>query len=266
MVYTCPWKTFSSVVLWPFLYLIEMKNLYIVLLSLLVFKFAGAQETKQTHYSSWNSFIPKMKINKSFYVKSEIHFRRTNFLKDWEQLLIRPAIHYKPADVYDFALGYSYIRNYSFADFSSPINANEHNVWEEVELRHTLIRLKFNHRFRLEERFIDKLVQPSEGVLNIDGTTYNNRFRYRFTLTRPLIKLNETENISFQIFDELFINLDQSVRPKSFNQNWFYIGLSYPITSKMALGMGYHNIGLNGGNDTFITNHILQTTVSYSIN
>ncbi len=231
-----------------------------------MFNLVCAQETKNSHYSSWNSIVPKMTFNKSFYIKSEFHFRRTNFLKDWEQLMIRPSVHYKPDEIYDFSLGYSYIRNYSFSDFSTPINANEYNIWEEVQLSHAGKRLKFKHRFRLEERFIDKIVQPSVGVYSIKGTSYNNRFRYRFTLTRPLIKLSGTKSISLQIFDELFINLDKGIRPKSFNQNWFYLGLGYPITSKIRMGMGYHNIGLKSGNNRLITNHILQTTVSCNLN
>jgi hypothetical protein len=243
-----------------------MKNICVAILLILVFNQARAQEQKANHSSSWNSFIPRVKIDNSFYIASEFHFRRTNFLKDWEQFIIRPAIHFKKSETYDFALGYSYIRNYSFLDFSIPINANEHNIWQQVQLSHAQGKINFKHRFRLEERFIDEIVQSSGGLYSIEGSNYNNRFRYRFTLTRPIIKIKENKSISIKIFDELFINLEDGIRPKSFNQNWFYVGLGYPITSKMGLGMGYHNIGLQGGNNTFITNHILQTTVTYAIN
>lgn len=243
-----------------------MKNSCIALLLILTFTQVSAQVQKASHSSSWNSFIPKVKIDNSFYIASEFHFRRTNFLKDWEQFIIRPAIHFKKNETYDFALGYSYIRNYLFSDFSIPINANEHNIWQQVQLSHAQGKINFKHRFRLEERFIDQIVTVSNGGYKIDGNKYNNRFRYRFTLTRPILKITENKSVSIKVFDEIFMNLEDGIRPKSFNQNWFYIGLDYPITYRVVLGMGYHNIGLQGNNDTFITNHILQTTVSYNLN
>jgi len=242
-----------------------MKDICTALLLILVFNQARAQEQKDSHSSSWNSFIPRVKIDNSFYTVSEFHFRRTNFLKDWEQFIIRPAIHFKKNETYDFAIGYSYIRNYTFSDFTVPINTNEHNIWQQVQLSHAQGKINFKHRFRLEERFIDKIVSLPDGLYNIDGNIYNNRFRYRLTLTKPIIKIDKNKGISVKIFNELFINLEDGIRPKSFNQNWFYVGLDYPITSKMALGMGYHNIGLQDGNNIFISNHILQTTVTYVI-
>lgn len=243
-----------------------MKNKIQIVLLLCAINLVNAQEKKFTHHSSWNGIILKVKIDSTFYVSSEFHFRRTNFLKDREQFIGRPSVHFTPNKTYDFALGYSYIRNYSFSDYSNPINANEHNIWQQVQLNHTHKKLNFKHRFRLEEIFIDKIVQSINGVNSINGSNYKNRFRYRFTLTKPIMKVFENKKIYVKIFDEFFINLQDGIRPKSLNQNWFYIGLDYPLANKIGFGIGYHNIGLNSSNNTFITNHILQTTVTYSVN
>jgi hypothetical protein len=242
-----------------------MKNSCITLLLLLVFHQVSAQEQRiKRHSSSWNSFIPKVKINNSFYIASEFHFRRTNFLKDWEQFIMRPAIHFKMNETYDVALGYSYIRNYSYSDFSIPMNANEHNLWQQVQLSHAEGKINIKHRFRFEERFIDKIVTVSNGHYKIKGNNYNNRFRYRFTLTRPMLKITKNKSISIKVFDEIFMNLENGIQPKSFNQNWFYVGFNYPITSKISVGIGYHTIGLKSGNG-FINNNILQTTISFAV-
>ncbi|MFT5926662.1 MAG: hypothetical protein ACI9WL_001411 [Rubritalea sp.] len=243
-----------------------MKNYIKIMLLLCAVHRSNAQEQNLSHSSSWNSFIPTVKIDNSFYVTTEFHFRRTHFLQDWEQFIARPAIHFKKNDTYDFALGYSYIRNYAFSDFTIPIDANEHNLWQQVQLNHAQDKIKFKHRFRLEERFIDKIATDSTGNSDTDGTTCNHRFRYRFTLTRPILKISDTQSIFIELFDELFINLEEGTRPKSFNQNWIYAGLGYPITSKIGLGIGYHNIGLKGGTNTFITNHMVQTTLTYVMN
>ena len=243
-----------------------MRKYIKIVLLFCVIQLVNAQEQKVSHSSSWNSFVPKVKIDSSFFVTSEFHFRRTNFLKDWEQFVIRPAIHFKNNKAYDFALGYSYIRNYSFAYFSSPINSNEHNIWQQVQLNHWQGKINFTHRFRLEERFIDNIEQNIDGSYSIYGDNYSNRFRYRITLSRPIIKIKEEKIVYMKIFNEFFINMEEGIRPKSFNQNWFYVGVGYPITSKLNLDIGYHNIGLKSGSDRFITNNILQTTISYTIN
>jgi len=243
-----------------------MKKIISILFLLSVVNTINGQEIKKEHSSSWNSIIPKVKLNEHWYLASEFHFRRTNFLQDWEQIIVRPSVHYKPNTTYDFSIGYSYIKNYAFSDFSNPINANEHNIWQQIALSHSSGKIKFIHRFRLEERFIDNIIIPSEGNYAIDGTNYKNRFRYRVTLKRPILKVKDKKYISLKIFDELWMNLNKGIRPKNFNQNWFYVGLDYPLDKQFTLSMGYHNIGLKGNSNTFITNHILQTTVSYAIN
>jgi len=181
-----------------------MKKITFLLFLIISINTICAQEVKNNHHSSWNSIIPKINLTEQWHFTSEFHFRRTNFLTDWEQFIVRPSIHYKPSNAYDFAIGYSYIQNYTYSDFRIPINANEHNVWQEITLKHESEKLKFDHRFRLEERFIDKIIQSLTGTYTIDGTNYNNRFRYRLTLTRPIIKIEEEKFIFIKIFDEFF--------------------------------------------------------------
>ena len=243
-----------------------MKKIIGIFFLLSVVNTINGQEIKKDHSSSWNSIMTKMELSEHWQLVCEFHFRRTNFLQDWEQVIARPSVHYKPNTTYDFSIGYSYIKNFAFSEFSNPINTNEHNLWQQVALNHSSGKIKFNHRFRFEERFVDNIIEPSIASYIIDGTSYKNRFRYRFTLKRPIIKVKENTFISVKIFDEIFINQDKGICPKSFNQNWFYVGLDYPLNKHFTLGIGYHNIGLKGIGNTFITNTILQTTVGYTIN
>jgi hypothetical protein len=122
-----------------------MKNYIKIMLLLCAVHRSNAQEQNLSHSSSWNSFIPTVKIDNSFYVTTEFHFRRTHFLQDWEQFIARPAIHIKKNDTYYSALGYSCIRNYAFSDFTISIDANEHNLWQRVQLNHTQDKIKFKH-------------------------------------------------------------------------------------------------------------------------
>lgn len=243
-----------------------MKNNILLLVLLAVLGTANAQEgTNFSHFSSWNSFTPKVNLNEQFYAKSEFHIRRTNFLAVWEQFLVRPSMHYKPNVTFDFAFGYSFLRNYSYSDFSIPINANEHNIWEQVALSHKEGAYGFNHRFRFEQRFIDNIITTANGDFGIDGTNYANRFRYRFTVSRPLFKIGEDKKVSIKFFDEIFLSLDDGLEPIALNQNWVYLGFSVPIRNNISFGLGYHHIGLTSSNEVVVSEEILATSISLSL-
>ncbi|MCH3884504.1 DUF2490 domain-containing protein [Tenacibaculum aquimarinum] len=243
-----------------------MKNNIILLIMFAVLGTVKAQESANfSHFSSWNSFTPKVNLSEKFYAKSEFHIRRTDFLSVWEQLLIRPSIHYKPNTTFDLSVGYSFIRNYNYAEFSVPIDANEHNIWEQVALSHKEGKYDFNHRFRFEQRFIDNIIASNDSGFAINGTNYANRFRYRFTVSRPLFKISEDKKVSIKCFDEVFLSLDDGLEPIDLNQNWVYLGLSVPLRSNISFGLGYHHIGLTSSNEVFVSEEILATSISLSL-
>ena len=244
-----------------------MKKIVIYLMLFLgsILSSLAQEDDNSSRFSSWNSITPKVKINEHFYAKSELHIRRTEFLEVWEQFLVRPSLHYTPNATYDFSVGYSFVRNYAFSEFSVPINANEHNIWEQVALSHKEGKFSFNHRFRFEQRFIDNIVSQTNGDFGIDGTNYANRFRYRITISRPIFKISEDKSVSIKFFDEIFLSLDDGLEPTDLNQNWFYLGLSTPITKIISLGLGYQHIGLTNANEVFISDDILATSISLSL-
>lgn len=222
-----------------------------------------AQETTKKHSSNWNSFTVTSDVSAHYYVKSEFHFRRTNFSTDWEQFVLRPSIHYKIHKELDIAFGYSFIENYAYSDFSSPINATEHNIWQQLIFKQKFKQFSITHRIRFEERFIANIIKETE-QFSIDGRMYQNRFRYRFITTIPLVSFTK-QQLSLIAYDEVFLNFETGLRPKSFNQNWIFFGLGFQINSKTQIKSGYHNIHINKKNNTSITNHIWETTLTYQI-
>lgn len=236
---------------------------YSIVFLLFIGSVAYSQDSTYHHSSAWFSLITDAKINDDFYGKAEVHLRRIDFAANWQQILVRPSLHYKLNPVVDFALGYTFIRNFSYASYSTPIDKNENNIWQQVMLNHQSEKVKFKHRFRYEERFIDKVVQE-DGELMAEGNTYASRFRYRFTTSFPLLNTTGKHPLSAQFFNEIWINLkDGGILPEKLNQNWFYAGLALKINTKSSVGIGYLNdyLALSGGN--FETNNILQTTLSY---
>lgn len=216
----------------------------------------------QEKYSSWSSLIIDYKLSDNFYLKNEAHFRRTKFLSAWQQILLRPSFHYKYNETVDFAVGYTYSRNYR-----NTRNFNENDAWEQMQLSHKSNKSSFKHRFRLEQRFIEKVVQTPNGNYDIEGINFKMRFRYRFTWSMPLFKITEGKSIGITAFDEIWLNTDKGIVPKQINQNWFYAGLSYPLFKKASIGIGFLDAfaPVGNSNHNFINNNILQTTIKYHL-
>lgn len=246
-----------------------MKKLMLYM-AILVSGIAFSQQgSTYNQYSGWFSGSVTIPIKNKFYGQMEVHLRRTDFMKNWQQFIARPSIHYKLNETVDFAIGYSYLRNYQYSPQSTPADINEHNIWEQVSLNHQSGSVKFQHRFRFEQRFIDNLKSFDEPVsgqksYTKEGTKRSNRFRYRFMTKIPLFKISDKQILA-ELYDEIWLNEGKSgILPKSLNQNWLYGGIDYPLTNKLTLGVGYLNDYIKVGND-YESNHILQTTISYKL-
>ncbi len=237
----------------------KVNKIYYLLLFLVTTICSQAQTIES--YSSWNSIILDYKINNDFYLKNESHFRRTNFLENWQQILIRPSIHYKLDKSVDLSVGYTYAKN-----FRQNINFVENGTWEQFMLTQHHGKSTFKHRFRLEQRFIDQVIKQADNSYGIGSTDFKMRLRYRFTWGIPLFKVSENKHVSFTAFDEVWLNTNKGIKPKSLNQNWFYVGLSYPIFKNASIGMGYLNTYAPKGANIFSCNNVLQTTFKYHFN
>ena len=221
----------------------------------------NAQEIKKVHYSSWNTINIEKDFNSKWSVGNEFNFRRTNFLSNWEQFILRPSIHYKPDKDLDLALGYSYIKNFHFSDYSTPINAIENNIFQQVTLNHKFSKYSFAHRLRFEERFIDNVIATDNGY-RIDGVMHKNRFRYKFQLTIPLIQKEKLLNLL--MYDEAFLDFGNRLRPEKLDQNWMFFGVSFNVNNHVKVRTGYHDIYIPKTNIT-ISNKIWETTLTYKI-
>lgn len=242
-----------------------MKSLLPVLILALFYASTNAQETNGRHYSSWNTLSLMANIHSQSRVDSEFSLRRTNFLSDWEQIIIRPSLHYEMKDNIQVGLGYSYIKNFSYSEYSTPLDASENNIWQQLVIEQPLPRLSLIHRFRFEERFIESVAQNTNGDFIKNGINRRNRLRYRFVVSIPLKIFENRTKLRLITYDEAFLNFGNGLRPKKFDQNWIYFGIDYRANEKWSIRSGYHDIYAKAENDLSISNHIWETTLTFRI-
>lgn len=219
-----------------------------------------AQQKQFEHSSSWNTLTVKADINEKWFVKSEFNFRRTNFLQDWEQFVLRPSIQHKINPFITVGIGYTFIQNYTYSDFSVPIDNIEHNLWQQLFINQSFKEFTISHRLRFEQRFQD-IIEKVDGVPFIEGLKYDSRLRYRFIVDMPLFK---KPDISVFVYDEVFLDFKEGWQLQNLDQNWVFMGFHFRQSEHITIKSGYHYIHIPRPEKS-ITNNVWETTIIYSL-
>lgn len=222
-----------------------------------------AQE-KITFASNWKSIDVDKQFNDKWSVSAELHLRNTFFLKDWQQVVARPHLHYFPDKNVNISVGYSYIKNYQFSDFSTPIDAVEHNIFQQIIVKHIVSKITLHHRVRFEERFQPVIINAPEGSHLANKRNYSSRFRYRIQVAVPLEKVIANHGLKFIAFDEAHLDFGNSLLPEKFDQNRWFMGVSFRASDKVKIRSGYQNIYLHRSTTNFY-NRIWETSLTYSL-
>ena len=222
---------------------------------------AAQSEVVDHSFDTWWTLNNKFMLNDKLYLSSEIHIRRASGWTDWQQFIVRPALNYKQSDKLEFAAGYSYILSYPYGNQPIKVKTPENNLWEQATTKNEFGKLKVQNRYRLEHRFIGHVTTADNLNYYIDGTDFQQRFRYRFTAVYPI-----NERFSLKGFEEIWWNLNPNLMPTGLNQNWLYGGLNYKVNSKLSTDLGFMNQRIKkSDNIHYESNATLQLTIGYTI-
>ena len=199
----------------------------IVLLVLIAtFSNICAQKTTE-EIGSWEMLFNQTRLHNKWSLHSEVQFRSYDVKPNTEQLLIRGGINFHYNSNIILSSGYGWITNYvDDENIFKQQNVNENRIWEQLILKSKENRFNFEHRYRLEQRWIE-----ANGITN-----YKNRIRYLFRITVPLNKKEVSDNtIFFSLYNELFIAL----RNASFDRNRLYGAIGFQINKSCSIQIGY---------------------------
>lgn len=209
----------------------------------------------------WFLLLNHYKINDSWSVGNEFHMRYSDYLNEEEQLLIRPFVNFHANPNVVLTAGYTFINTYPYGKYPLPANKPENNFWEQVTVIQDVNKTNIQHRYRWEHRWQGDLVQNGvNGPFEVDGFSYSNRFRYRLTVRRPI-----SDKFFINIFDELWIGMDQKLRNVAYDRNWLYLALGYQITDKISVQTAYLHQYVKNSPDRYEKHPSLQITVDARI-
>ena len=195
-----------------------------ILLILLLGQLA-APLVAQGELGNWLMYFGQNRVSDRFSIHTEVQYRLHTVLPtDVEQLLLRTGLNYHITSNAMITAGYGYITSYDFDGDYSMADKKEHRIWQQLIMTNQLGKIKFEHRYRLEQRWVDQI--------------YSNRLRYRvmafIPLNRPLI---EPGTWFLGIYDEIFLNTEGVF----FDRNRLFAGVGYQHSKASSFQLGILN-------------------------
>jgi len=235
-----------------------MKKAFLSILFLLLVSFFS-KLVAQSQFSGWAAVFSTIKTGEKTSFHTDVQLRSTDEWKKAQTFLFRPGINFHLNKTVILSAGYAYISNRRTISNVSGY-ATEHRIWQQLLINHKLKNIFVSHRFRTEQRFIEKSIVVNN-LLESDGYVTAHRFRY---FTRSILPLKKQETFSKGLFaalqNEVFVNIgnNDNVNGKFFDQNRLYLAAGYRLNSSADLEIGYMNQYVSGSGSQKTRNHILQ--------
>lgn len=201
-----------------------MRKGFLLLLIFFVPFFSNHLEAQQGgEWGNWIMYFGTNKISKDWSIHSEVQYRNHTVAPvNIEQLLLRTGANYHINKSAVVTLGYGYITGYDYKSSQKSPESRENRLFQQLILINKVSRLKFEHRYRLEQRWVNG--------------DFRNRLRYRLMAFLPLNKPTiEKGTLFLGVYDEIFMNTKKTF----FDRNRFYTALGYQINKMTQVQLGY---------------------------
>ena len=198
----------------------QLKRLFF---TICIFLFSTAIYAQKTDIGNWFIYFGSQQINKKWNWWNEVQYRNFNFAGDLEQLLLRTGVGYNLTENNNnLLLGYAFIYAEPYiANTNEKGSTQEHRLYQQFITRQKFGRVFIQHRYRLEERFLED--------------DFRMRFRYFLALNIPLNKAVMEKNAFYlSAYNEIFLHLDKPV----FDRNRVYGALGYVFNNNFRAEFG----------------------------
>lgn len=219
---------------------------FLILATLISCKNAIAETIEDGRY--WFSLYSQGPLPKeNFYWSLDIHPRWREEGRHFDTLILRPSLIYKITPKTSIWTGYDTINNHPAGQSSF----QENRLWEQVMHQfETFGGLTLTVRTRFEQRDRE------------DYSDIAHRLRQMVRATTPS---SLHQQLSWVIWDELFINLNQTDWGvmRGTDQNRLFLGANWKFDELSNLEVGYINQYVNG-KTIDRENHILSSTIRFN--
>lgn len=214
-----------------------------------------AQSSKTVNQNVWISYTGMLPINKKFSIHTELSWRRNEYLKNPQQLLLRTALVRNFPKGVSISGGYSYIITYPYGAFANKSTFPENRIWEQLQVKKQWGKTEVISRLRLEQRFVYQPVLIGTSY-KPGPSVYSTRIRIMQRFSIPLFTPSiKDKAIYTAVFDELFYGFGRQIGSHHFDQNRFFGGLGYVVPKFGRVEVGYLHQQIHRSGGTKIENN-----------
>jgi len=150
----------------------------------------------------------------------------------------------------------SLLQGYAYNPGFQPQFFVENRLFQQLDYKRHLKKLKVSFRSRLEERFIE----------HVDGVAIRNRNKLKLSYPIGHVEPGEHARLSAVVYDEHFYFLNSTHSPefqRGFDQNRAFAGFDYRWNERFTTEFGYLMQYNNRHNEHDLVNHViaLQTVI-----
>jgi len=212
----------------------------LIVIALLVFRLTPYAQTVQQN-SGWLLLLNNTKFSEKWGLYADMQLRSADKWANVRNLLVRPGITYYANSKNEITLGYllnqTFLHNAAIADHT----LSEHRIWEQYVYKQKISTLSIAHRFRLEQRFIERTGQED---------LFAQRLRHFFRVILPLQKGKQSfsEGVFVALQNELLFNVQHKdqLNGRFFDQNRAYAAAGYRFNKHLDMELGYMNQAIKG--------------------
>jgi hypothetical protein len=223
----------------------------------------GQQREIVNHQHVWYNYFGNHRITEKWGLHTELLLRRANWLPETQQTLARAGIDFRLNDHMMITAGYAWIYTDRYGKLPANKAYQESRAWQQLHFVQQLARTSLQHRYRLEQRWVENYATDSTSAQII----YSNRIRYRF---QTLVALNSTKieyRTWFMAFNnEVWINFGKNVKYNIYDQNRAYGGIGYQFSTKGNVQIGYLHQAIFKADGIHVeSNHTVQFAITYNV-
>jgi hypothetical protein len=233
---------------------------------------AQKQISPQTH--GWIMYFGNHKLSEHWGIHTEYQWRRAdgsqnakNPFENWQQSLLRLGVDYYAKSA-QYTAGYGWIKTYEYGDQPVSHDFNEHRIWEQFIVKNKVgSRVDLQHRYRLEQRFVEQWKLNSSSEYEQNGYVFRNRVRYRLMATVPLSRKEMADNTLFLgLYDEVFLGFGEGIAKNILDQNRLYGALGWRFNKDFNVQVGYLNqYVVKSDGIKAERNHTIQIGLTYNL-
>lgn len=232
-------------------------NRPVLLLVVLLPAFAKAQRQRVHTNMLWFGHYSTIRLHERFAVNSDVQVRTKNWTEKWAQQLVRSGIQYKLNTHLSVTAGGAWFRHAVYSG-EQLFFRNEWRPWLEVAYGDKWKKSTFLQRLRLEERFIQKVVNGRKAA----GYEQLARLRYRIEYQVPL----KGSAVSGSLVNEFMVHPAYAGSERFLDQNRLFAGINVTVSPETVLQMQYMKIVLWRTTNITESQNVIRFTIHQQFN